>query len=162
MQKLIFECSAQRTQHAVVPEDPAVALGSVHTDLQPVFAPLRLPAPSPLRRPHGSRTPGRWRGARLFPGGRLGVPPAVGGVPLLLHVLLLLLFLRRFQPGETDCSSRRLPHHETDEAQGAGAPQQQQQRAPEEQADPVPGRPHQHHERPVRRGQVKKPARKGG
>ena len=135
----------------------------MHTDLQPVPAPLPVPPGPPVRRPDGGRGPERRGRAGLLPRGRLGVPPSVRGVPLLLFLLLLLLFCR-VQPGKKDFKSRfKLPLHEPDEAQRADAPQQQQQqRGPEEQADPVPGRPHQHHERPLRRGKGQEPAREGG
>lgn len=151
----IFLCWSQRTQHAVVPEDPAAALGPVHTDLQPVPPPLQDPfRPHLQQQPAGSRGPER-RGRAGIPYGRLGIPPAVRGVSLLL------LHFCRVQSGKKDFRSRKLPLHEPDEAQRADAPQQQQ-RGPEEQADPVPWRPDQHHERPLWCGQSQKPARQGG
>lgn len=146
-------CRSQRTQHAVVPEDPAAALGPVHTDLQPVPPPLSVPLRSPVRRSDGSRGPERRGRAGLLPRGRLGVPPAVRGVSLLL--------LCRVKSREKDLKSHKLPLHEPDEAQRADASQQQQRR-PEEQADPVPGCPDQHHERPFWCGQSQKPASQGG
>ena len=145
---------SQGSQHAVLPEDPAAALGPVRTDLQPVPAPLPQPLRPPVRRPAG--------GAGLLPRGGLGVPAAVRGVPhLLLLLLILFILLCRVRPRQEDLESLKLPLHEPDQAQGADAPQQQQ-RGPQEQTDPVPGRPHQHHERPVRRGQGQEPARQGG
>lgn len=155
----IFLCWSQRTQHAVVPEDPAAALGPVHTDLQPVPPPLPDPPWPPLQQPAGSRGSERRGRTGLHPRGRLGIPPAVRGVCLLL--ILILLFFRRVQSGKKDFKSRKLPLHEPDEAQRSDAPQQQQ-RGPQEQADPVPGRPDQYHERALWCGQSQKPARQSG
>lgn len=134
-------CPSRRTQHAVVPEDPAAALGPVRADLQSVPAPV--PLRPPVRRPDGSGGPESRGRAGLLPRGRPGLSPAVRGVS---HLLLLFL---RVQPRKKDFKSRKLPLHEPNEAQGADSPQQQQQGGSEEQADPVPGRPDQHHERPL-------------
>lgn len=155
-------CWSQATRHAGVPEDPAAAGGPVHADLQPVPAPLALRLPPAVRRPAGARCPERRARARLCPRGRLGSSPAVRGVSLHLPLLVLLL-LGGVQPGKKDFKSCKLPLHEPDQAQGSDAPQQQQQQGgPQEQAHSVPGRPNQHHECAVRRGQSQAPSRQSG
>lgn len=158
-----FTCFwSQRTQHAVVPKDPAAVLGPVHTDLQPVPPSLPDAPRPPLRRPAGTRGPEWPNWAWLLHWGRLGVPHAVRGVSLLLILHVVVLFLLCWiQSGKKDFKSRKLPLLEPDQAQGPDAPQQQQ-RGPEEQTDPVPGRPDQHHERALWCGQGQKPASQGG